>query len=195
MPLSAIAFTVRPVEAQDAAQIAAIYAPIVSGTAISFETLAPSPGDIAQRIAVTLQRYPWLVAESDGVVLGYAYASEHRQRAAYRWSVDVAAYVAETARGKGVAMALYQKLIAILTAQGFRAAFAGIALPNAASVRLHESAGFLPVGIYKAVGFKLDAWRDVGWWGLDMGTHTGAPAEPTDFSKLRLLGGFSGLLE
>ena len=112
---------------------------------------------------MTLPEHPWLVAERDHVV-GYAYAASHGSRAAYRWSTDVSVYVDQAARGQGVGRALYRALFKVLDLQGFREAFAGITLPNGASVALHESLGFVPVGIYRQVGWKLGAWHDVGHW-------------------------------
>jgi L-amino acid N-acyltransferase YncA len=122
---------------------------------------------------------PWLVDQDPGGgALGYAYASKHRERAAYRWSVDVAVYVGADQRGKGVGRALYTSLFALLRLQGFCAAHAGIALPNLASVTLHERMGFAPVGIYRAVGYTLGAWRDVGWWQLDLRDRDVPPSPP-----------------
>jgi L-amino acid N-acyltransferase YncA len=175
----------RPAEPADAGAIAAIYAPIVRETAISFEVEPPSAETMAQRVQDIQQRYPWFVALRGKEVVGYAYAGEHRQRAAYRWSVDVTVYVATSARGKGVGSKLYTALIATLRAQGFRSAFAGITLPNAASVGLHESVGFTSLGVYKDVGFKLGQWHDVGWWRLGLGVSVGQPAEPIAFSDFR----------
>ena len=109
-------------------------------------------------------RYPYLVADREGTVLGYAYASEHRSRAAYRISVDVTCYVAGTARRAGVGRALYGALIGSLAQAGFHSAHAGITLPNEASVGLHEAMGFCKVGVYREVGYKLGAYHDVGWW-------------------------------
>ncbi|MCP5367733.1 MAG: N-acetyltransferase [Hyphomicrobiales bacterium] len=156
--------TLRPVRAEDAAAIQAIYAPIVAETIISFEEEPPSVAEMAARIAATLPAYPYLVAERGGQVVGYAYASQHRARAAYRKSVDVTVYVAESARRAGVGQALYRALLDDLRRRGFHAAFAGIALPNPGSVGLHESVGFTPVGVFREVGFKFGQWRDVGWW-------------------------------
>jgi phosphinothricin acetyltransferase len=184
----------RPAERRDAGAIAAIYAPIVRDTFISFETEPPSDLAMAERIEATQRRYPWLVATTDEEVLGYAYASEHRQRAAYRWSVDVTTYVAETARGKGVGRRLYGGLITMLRAQGFRGAFAGIALPNDASVGLHEAVGFKALGVYKDVGFKLSVWRDVGWWRLELSDDDSPPSEPVAFPQLRETPDFGDLL-
>jgi phosphinothricin acetyltransferase len=177
--------TLRVAEPHDAPAIAAIYAPIVRDTAISFEVEPPSPAEMATRIEATLVSHPWLVAVRDGAVAGYAYAGAHQQRAAYRWSANVTVYVAADARGGGVGRRLYAALIAILRQQGFRSAFAGITLPNPASVGLHEAVGFSPLGVYRDVGFKLGAWRDVGWWRLGLSDDQGAPAEPAPFARYR----------
>ena len=155
---------IRSATVDDAQAIQAIYAPIVTDTVISFEDVPPSVDEMAARIAATLQSHPYLVAERDGRVVGYAYAGSHRSRAAYRRSVDVSAYVADDARRAGIGGTLYRHLLADLQERGYHAAFAGIALPNAASVALHEAVGFRPVGIYREVGFKFDRWHDVGWW-------------------------------
>jgi len=155
---------IRTATTADAPAIQRIYAPIVTDTAISFEEIPPSVKEMAERIASTLQTHPYLVAVNDGKVCGYAYAGRHAHRAAYRHSVDTTVYVATEARRSGVGRALYSELLAELKWQGFHAAFAGIALPNPASVSLHESVGFVPLGIYREVGFKFGRWHDVGWW-------------------------------
>jgi len=178
----------------DAWAIAAIYAPIVRETAISFETEPPSPEVMAARIEGVLKSHPWLVAVRAGEVVGYAYAGEHAQRAAYRWSVNVTAYLAEAARRQGVGRKLYGALIPMLRAQGFRSAFAGIALPNAASVGLHEAAGFQPLGVYRDVGFKLGRWHDVGYWRLALREDDGPPIEPAPFPDFRLTPSFVAML-
>jgi L-amino acid N-acyltransferase YncA len=155
---------VRPADpARHAAACAAIYAPHVDPGPASFEETPPPAGEIARRMETA---HLWLVAEEDGVVLGYAYASPHRERHAYRFAADVAAYVREP--GRGVGRALYDVLLPALRERGFRHACAGIALPNAASVALHERFGFRLVGVYEQIGFKGGEWRDVGWWQLDM---------------------------
>jgi L-amino acid N-acyltransferase YncA len=156
--------SVRLAEADDAPQIAAIYAPLVRETVVSFETDPPDDGEMAERILTTLPTYPWLVCESSDEILGYAYASAHRTRDAYQWSVDVSVYVHGEHRRSGVGRGLYESLFALLWRQGFYNAYAGIALPNPASVGLHESLGFEEVGVYRSVGYKNGAWRDVGWW-------------------------------
>lgn len=169
----------------DGAACAALYAPIVERTVISMEIQPPDAAAMAERIAATLPTHPWLVAERDGAVVAYAYAAPHRSRAGYRWSADVSAYVAEPERGRGLGRALYRRLIATLTLQGFANAYAGIALPNPASVGLHEGLGFRPVGVYRNVGFKLGRWIDVGWWGLALRAADSPPEEPIPFAALR----------
>jgi len=174
---------IRLASSADAEAIAAIYRPIVDATAISFETVAPSPAEISRRIASILEIAPWLVYEDGDGIAGYAYGSRHRDRAAYQWSVDVSVYVAEGTRRRGIGRALYEALFPLLRLQGFYAAYAGITLPNAASVGLHEAVGFRPVGVYRAVGYKLGAWHDVGWWQLSLRDRVPEPRAPRSFRE------------
>ena len=153
----------RLARASDAAAVADIYRPAVTERATSFELEAPDATEMSRRIAACLERTPWLVAEEKGRVLGYAYAGPHRTRAAYQWSVEVSAYVDENAHRRGVGRALYEALFRVLVLQGFRNAYAGITLPNAASDGFHRSLGFTRVGVFRKVGFKLDKWHDVAW--------------------------------
>lgn len=176
--LAVMTTLLRLAGAADAEQISAIYAPIVRETVISFETEPPDAAELRRRIAATLQTHPWLVCERSGEVLGYACGSRHRDRSAYRWAVDVSAYVREDARRRGIARRLYRALLELLTLQGFHAAYAGITLPNRASVGLHEVLGFEPVGVYRRVGYKLGAWHDVGWWQHSLRPRGVEPAEP-----------------
>jgi phosphinothricin acetyltransferase len=175
---------IRLATANDASDCLAIYAPVVTGTAISFELEVPTVEEMRRRITETLPRYPWLVLEEPGGVRGYAYAGAHRQRPGYRWSVDVSVYVAATARRAGVGRRLYTSLLELLRLQGFVNAFAGVALPNEASVGLHEALGFQPIGVYRNVGFKLGRWIDVGWWQLQLQDLSddlpGEPAPPLE---------------
>lgn len=134
---------------------------------------------MAARIAADSATHAWLVAVEEGSVAGFAYAGEHRRRPAYRWSVDVSVYVEAASRGLGMGTALYEALFARLRERGFRVACAGITLPNEASVALHERLGFEPVGVYRGIGWKRGAWRDVGWWQLDLEpAGAGPPREP-----------------
>ena len=184
---------IRLAREADAAEVRAIYAPIVENTVVSFEADPPSEAEVADRIADTLAEYPWLVceiednesesesetADIESEIAGYAYAGRHREREAYRWSVDVSVYVAERHRRKGIGQGLYESLFEVLRVQGFYNAYAGIALPNEASVALHESFGFEPVGVYESVGYKRGAWRDVGWWQLALRDRPeGGDADP-----------------
>jgi L-amino acid N-acyltransferase YncA len=176
---------IRLATERDAEQISAIYAPMVRETIISFETEPPTAGEMRGRIESTLECFPWLVCERRGRVSGYAYAGAHRSRAAYQWCVDVSAYVHEDERRTGVGSALYTSLIVVLALQGFYNAYAGIALPNPASVAMHESVGFRPVGVYRGVGYKLGAWHDVGWWQLSMQEQVASPSPPLDLTAIR----------
>jgi phosphinothricin acetyltransferase len=155
---------IRPATASDAAACAAIYAPFVRDTWVSFETEAPDEAEVARRITANSASHGWLVAEIGGVIAGYAFGSAHRTRAAYASSCDVAIYVDPAFGRRGIGRSLYADLLPNLAARGFHAAYAGIAQPNDGSIALHRAMGFEPVGIYREVGWKLGAWRDVGWW-------------------------------
>jgi L-amino acid N-acyltransferase YncA len=176
---------IRLATEDDAEQVQAIYAPIVRDTAISFETEPPSVHEMAQRIAQTVAHRPWLVCDHRAEVLGYAYAGRHRVRAAYQWSVETSAYVHANARRRGVGRAVYTALFKLLAVQGFYNAYAGITLPNPASVGLHESVGFQPLGVYRLVGYKLGAWHDVGWWQLPLRERCDSPQLPADVAAAR----------
>jgi phosphinothricin acetyltransferase len=177
--------TIRPATPQDAAGILAIYTPIVRGTAISFEVEPPTVPEMQQRIAQTLLKFPWLLCERQGDIFGYVYASQHRARAAYQWSVDVSVYIHADWHRSGIGRGLYTALFSLLHRQGFYNLYAGITLPNDGSVGLHEALGFQPVGVYRSVGFKFGVWHDVGWWQLALraGSHT--PDPPTSFDTVR----------
>lgn len=155
--------TIRLAEPRDAAVLRRIYAPAID-TPISFELEAPSVGEMRGRIERTLPHLPWLVAEREGEVVGYAYANPFGDRAAYRWSVTTSIYVDPGAHRRGNGRGLYTALLGLLEVMGYREAFAGITLPNTASVALHESVGFVRVALYRRVGWKLGRWHDVGWW-------------------------------
>ena len=176
---------------RDAAAVAAIYRPAVETSVASFEEAAPGPTEMAGRMRSTLERLPWLVAEDAGTLAGYAYAAPHRQRAGYRWSVDVSVYVDPSQQGRGVGRALYDRLLDLLRRQGYRNAYAGITLPNPSSVRLHEAIGMRRIGVYARVGWKLGAWRDVAWYGMSLldGSDTdGPPPEPRSVHEVLVTG-------
>ncbi|MBD2498576.1 arsinothricin resistance N-acetyltransferase ArsN1 family B [Nostoc sp. FACHB-280] len=157
---------IRLVSEQDIQQMLAIYAPIVKETAISFELEPPSETEFRRRITSYQQQMPWLVCEINQEVVGYAYASPYRPRAAYQWSVESSVYVNANYYRKGIAKALYTSLLKLLQLQGFYNVIAAIALPNQPSVALHESVGFLPVGVLRRVGYKFGQWHDNGFWQL-----------------------------
>jgi len=172
--------TIRDADpSRDGAACAAIYAPHVEGSAVSFEERAPDAAEMGARIERYGAGHAWLVAEREGEVVGYAYATAFNERPAYRWSTSVSVYVAEAARGEGVGRALYEALFERLRERGFRMACAGITLPNEASVRLHESLGFEQIGVNPEIGFKEGAWHDVGWFQLELApAPDGPPPEP-----------------
>ncbi len=156
--------TIRSAVEADAAALLAIYRPFVESTAVSFETVVPTVEEFATRIAKALTGWQWLVAEQGGQCIGYAYGSSHRQRHAYRWSVEVSAYVHPNHHRRGVGRALYLRLLEELAQKGFCNAYAGITLPNEGSVALHRAVGFEFVGVFKAVGRKFGTWHDVAWF-------------------------------
>ena len=171
---------VRSAVASDAPAILRIYAPVVRETAISFELEPPTLEEMIARIERCTAKWSWLVAEEAGCLLGYAYGASHRERAAYQWSTEVSAYVAEEAKGRGVGRSLYNALFPSLAGRGYFNAYAGIALPNEASVKFHEALGFQSIGIFPSVGFKHGAWRDVGWFHKPLrqpATPSRAPSE------------------
>lgn len=166
----------RLASALDAHAVLEIYAPIVRDTAISFEYDVPTAGEIARRIDdVAGAGYPWLVAESAGRVVGYAYGSAFRSRKAYDWATEVSVYVHPDQAGKGVGSSLYGKLLRILELQGFRSAYGVATAPNPASEGLHRALGFEQVGRFPRIGFKLGAWHDVVCWHIALGREDDAP--------------------
>lgn len=169
----------------DAAAVREIYAPFCAeDSPVSFEIVAPTVAEMRDRIARTLERFPYLVCEREGAIAGFVYAGPHRERAAYQWSTEVTAYMHVAHRRVGAAEALYTALFALLGAQGYVCALAGITLPNPSSVALHTKMGFEPVGVYKGVGFKCGAWQDVGWWRLLLRPPRGQPSPPMGYQSL-----------
>ncbi len=160
--------SIRPATPDDAASLLAIYRPVVLNTATSFELTPPSVAEFGGRIDRALSEWAWLVAEDAGQPVAYAYATPHRSRGAYKWSVETSVYVAETHRRQGLGTLLYAALMPVLVEQGYCNAYAGITLPNAASVALHQRAGFQAVGVFRSVGRKFGAWHDVSWWHLPL---------------------------
>jgi len=171
--------------AGDAAGVAAVYADAID-TAATFELVPPGPAEMRERMRGVLALTPWLVAvDRSSKVLGYAYAGRHKERAGYRWSVDISAYVAAGHRGQGLGRRLYDALLPILGRQGFVNVYAGITLPNPASQALHAAIGMQRIGVYPAIGYKNGAWHDVAWYGLRLGDPGEPPREPIALPDLR----------
>lgn len=162
----------------DAASVAAIYAPSITERSTSFELTPPDTAEMRRRMQIVQQQYPWLVCETAEGVVGYAYAMAHRDRAAYRWAVDATTYISERAQRQGVARGLYNRLFEILGLQGYCSAYAGITLPNVASLELHKTMGFREVGIYHDVGYKFGEWHDTIWLERSLSERVVDPPEP-----------------
>ncbi len=177
--------TIRLATEADASAIAAIYGPYCSSSVVSFEETAPTAEQMAQRIRVVIgAARPWIVLEDRGVPVGYAYASPHHERAAYRWSVSTAIYVSGAHHRRGVGRALYTTLFDMLRHLGYYTATAGITLPNAASVGLHEAFGFALVGVYRGIGHKMGAWHDVAWYQAAIQPPLMRPSDPRPIAGL-----------
>ncbi len=185
---------IRLATVADAGAIADIYGPIVRDTMISFEESPPTETEIAKRIEDTLSFAPWLVCEINGTVVGYAYARRFKERAAYRWAVELSTYLAEGFRGKRVGRALVASLLAALKVQGFVQAFGIIALPNPASVRMFESFGATHIGRQKNVGYKAGQWVDVGYWQLELAPPPKEPMPPMPMSEAGINADFAAAI-
>jgi L-amino acid N-acyltransferase YncA len=171
---------VRDATAADAEACAAIYAPYVTDTPITFETEVPAAPEMARRIAAAAERHAWLVLEEDGRVVGYAYGGLYKERRAYRWACEVSVYVERTRRRSGAGRALYEALLERLAARGYRMAVAGMTLPNDASVGLHRAMGFEPVGTYRRIGYKHGAWHDVAWTQRPLASEDSSDEPPSE---------------
>jgi len=168
----------RAATEHDAAACAAIYAPYVTGTAITFENDPPTAAEMAERIRAACASHAWLVAEEGGQVAGYAYATPFKTRPAYRWTCVVSVYLAPGRHRAGGGRALYEALFARVAERGFRSALAGMTLPNQASAALHRAMRFEQVGVFPRMGWKNGAWHDVAWLRRDIAAGADPPAEP-----------------
>lgn len=175
---------IRLAAASDAEQILNIYAPYVKNTVISFETEVPTREDMESRIGHSQEKHVWIVLEENNEILGYAYSSKHRERSAYRWSVDVSVYIKEGFHRRGIGKVLYTSLLEIIKCQGYCNVYAGICLPNEKSVGIHEYFGFRKIAHYSRVGYKLGNWHDVGWWELFLQQHDPEPEEPLSIREI-----------
>lgn len=175
---------VRLATTNDAKKILDIYSPCILYSSISFETEVPSVEEMKKRIETCLQKFPWIVCVIDGKIAGYVYASKHREREAYQWSCECTVYMHDDFKGKGTGKELYELLFQILKLQGFRNVYAGITLPNEASVSLHEKCGFKYFAIYQNIGYKFGKWHTVGWWKLQINNYDLQPSPPLKLSEL-----------
>lgn len=174
----------RTANSGDAAGILDIYSPYVEHTAVSFETQIPSLESFQTRMSAIQEDYPWLVVLDGDRVAGFSYASRHRYRTAYQWSVESSVYIHPDYRRRGLAARLYGELFAYLKKQGLVNVYAVITLPNPASESFHRSMGFQFIGTYVGIGYKLGAWHDVQWMGLVLQDHPDPPVPPIPFPEL-----------
>lgn len=175
---------IRTIAEADTEEVLAIYAPYITSSAATFEYEVPSIAEFRARITELTANYPWLVCVVDGKVIGYAYASKHRYRAAYDWCVESTIYVAPAYHGKGIARLLYETLFAALRLQGYVNVYAGVTLPNAGSEALHRAMGFGEIGIFKNIGYKFGRWHDVKWFQLALTAHIADPPVPKPINMI-----------
>jgi len=175
---------IRLVHTDDCVSLLDIYGPYIADTTVTFEYEIPDADAFKERIRNISGTYPWLVCELNGKIVGYAYASRHRERAAYQWSVDLSVYMDPEYHRNYIAKALYSALTKILKLQGYYNAYAGITLPNEKSERFHESFGFKLIGVYENVGYKFGKWLDVGWYWLKIAEHIDEPPNPKPITEI-----------
>ncbi|MBE6955647.1 MAG: N-acetyltransferase [Ruminococcaceae bacterium] len=175
---------IRPATLRDAEAILAIYAPYVENTAVSFEYEVPSLRAFEQRMEGIMAFYPYLVWEEEGRILGYAYAHRHQERKAYQWNAELSIYLHPDATHRGIGTALCRALLELLRLQGIKTAYSCVTVPNAASEALHAKMGFSPAGIWHNSGFKLGAWRDVGWFQKALCPYEENPRDPISIHNL-----------
>lgn len=176
--------TLRLATVEDGAACAAVYAPYVRESVVSFELVPPDAAEMAGRIARTTARLPWVVAEVEGTVRAYAYATRHRERPAYAWTVETTVYVDNAFVRRGLGRATMRAVLDILRLQGAHLVVAGITMPNPGSEGLHAALGFEHVGVFEAIGFKSGGWQDVEWLALELGPRPAAPTPLTPMPEL-----------
>ncbi len=176
--------TIRIATTADGEALASIYKPYVEATAITFEVIPPDGEEFARRIAKTMENYPYLVAEEEGKVIGYAYASRYRERAAFAWDAELSVYIAEGHHGKGLGTHFYRSLEAILQKQGVVCLYASVTADNPASVTFHQHLGFTVAGRLHNAGFKNGAWHDVLWFEKQIAPAAVPPQPLLPFSTL-----------
>lgn len=176
---------IRPIKISDAGKVLEIYRPYIEDTNITFEYTIPELDEWKDRITIVSQQFPWLVAELDGEILGYAYAAKHRDRIAYSWCCEASVYLSDKSQGKGLAKILYQKLFEILKLQGYINVYAILTCPNPKSEKFHENFGFNDVGRFYKAGFKFNEWHNTRWMQLHLSEHEMPPREIIPFSELK----------
>lgn len=186
---------IRLATENDSDSLLKIYSEFIKNTYITFEVDVPSALEFDKRIKNVLEKFPWLVCEINGENAGYAYASKHKERAAYQWSVDVTVYVNPEYHKRHIATALYTALMELLKVQGYYNAYAGVALPNIKSEGFHEAFGFKPVGVFHNTGYKLDEWRDVKWYELTILEHSKKPATTKTINEIKDTEEFRNIIE
>lgn len=177
-------YSMRLITESDAEDVLKIYSYYVLESVISFEYVAPSQEDFLQRITTISAQYPWLVFLSGNRIIGYAYASSHRQRTAYQWSCESSVYLLPQFHGKGIARILYRTLFSLLRLQGYFNVYAGVSLPNKKSVDFHRSFGFGEVGVFKEIGYKFGEWHDVQWFQFELQQHIYHPPSPRSMQSI-----------
>lgn len=175
---------IRNIKSDDIISVLNIYAPFIANSTVTFENEIPNIDSFTNRIEHYVASFPWLVADVDGKIAGYAYASKYRDREAYQWMVECSIYLDPDFAGKGIAKNLYNALFEILKIQGIYKVFAVIGLPNLKSVSFHEKMGFTWFATYKNVGYKLGKWLNVGWWELILSEPKDTPKTPIPYAEL-----------
>jgi len=187
--------TIRLANSNDSAGILEIYAPFILNSTTTFEVDIPSTDEIANRINKYLEKGPWLVSVHNGLITGYAYASEHRSRAAYQWSIELSVYIHPDHQGNKLATRLYQCALEILHRQGYCNIYAGITQPNEPSDAFHRSMGFELIGTYNKIGYKQGKWCDVKWYQRSLNKFNLAPKPIIDLKTLKDSGRLDDILE
>ena len=187
-------YSIRLIAEEDADEVLNVYQYFVDHTVVSFEYEAPTRDEYRQRIITTTEKYPWLVCLHDNNIIGFAYASTHRHRAAYQWSPESTIYFAADFHTKGIGRIIYETLFQLLKLQGFYNVFAGITLPNEKSVGLHMALGFKEVGVFRNIGYKQGNWHHTHWFQLDLAQHILDPPAPRKLNEVVSTTAFQSIL-
>ena len=186
---------IRMATLEDAEAIFRIYAEYIKNTTVTFEIEVLTLTAFRERMAKIMAQFPWLVCEIDGEIAGYAYASKHGERAAYRWSADLSVYISKKFHRRGIATAFYKALAEILRTQGYFTVYAGVSTPNPKSEAFHTALGFRNLGEFRNVGYKLGQWLGVTWYELSLAAYVPEPEEPVGINVLSAKGNCKDVLE